>query len=255
MQKRIWLGFLVWGAAGGVRAQEMVAPGLATEASGSGAGNLGREVTADVSPDSSHDFLGAAAGSTSLNGLGGAKFAAAKFAGTNLAAPVASAALAARAPQVIYRGMENDRWELGLGFTYVKFRSPAIDENMLGLNTSVAYFTREWIGVEGNITAAFGGKIFLNERTKYGGFTGGPKIVMRRRGWEPWAHALVGMAHVNPKLGNFGKNGVAVQVGGGADIALCGPLAVRMEGDWVLTHLYALWQNNFQVVTGLVLRF
>jgi hypothetical protein len=255
MKKWILLWFLVWGAAGGVRAQEMVAPGFAQEASGRGAGNLSRTATANVSPDSSDDLSGAAVGSTSLNGLGGAKFAAAKFAGTNLAAPVASVAMATPAPQVIYRGTENDRWELGLGFTYVKFRSPAIHENMLGLNTSVAYYTRDWFGVEGNITAAFGGTIFANERTKYGGFTGGPKIVMQKGRWEPWAHALVGMAHVNPQLAGVSKNGVAIQVGGGADYTLRGQLAVRMEGDWVFTHLYSLSQNNFQVVTGLVLHF
>jgi hypothetical protein len=249
MKKWILLWFLVWGAAGGVRAQEIAAPGAV---SGSSVENLGRAVTANVSPDSSDDFSGAAVGSTSLNGLGGAKFAAAKFAGTNLAAPAASAA---PAPQVIYRGTENDRWELGLGFTYVKFRSPAIHQNMLGLNTSVAYYPREWFGVEGNITAAFGGTIFANERTKYGGFTGGPKIVMRQGRWEPWVHALVGMAHVNPQLAGVSKNGVAIQVGGGADYTLRGQLAVRMEGDWVFTHLYSRSQNNFQVVTGLVLHF
>jgi len=172
-----------------------------------------------------------------------------------LAVPVASAALAAPAPQAIYRGTENDRWELGLGFTYVKFRSPAIHQNMLGLDTSVVYFPRDWLGVEGNITAAFGGTIFVDDRTKYGGFTGGPKIVMQHRKWEPWAHALAGMAHVNPQLAGVGKNGVAVQVGGGVDYTLRGNLAVRMEGDWVLTHLYSLSQNNFQLVTGLVLHF
>jgi hypothetical protein len=255
MKKWILLGLLVWGAAGGVRAQEMVAPGFAKEASGGGAGNLSRTATANVSPDSSDDFSGAAGGSTSWNELGGAKIAAPKFAGTNLAAPVAAAAMAAPTPQVIYRDTENDRWELGLGFTYVKFRSPAIDQNMVGLNTSVAYFPREWLGVEGNITAAFGGTIFANERTKYGGFTGGPKIVMRQRRWEPWVHALVGMAHVNPQLAGVGKNGVAIQVGGGADYTFGGQWAVRMEGDWVLTHLYSLSQNNFQLVTGLVLHF
>ena len=252
MKKWLWLGLLVWGTAGGARAQEMVAPGFAKEASGSSAGNWGRTATANVSPDSSNDFLSAAAGSTSLNGLAGAKFAAPKNGGTNLAAPAASAA---PARQVNYRGMENDRWELGLGFTYVKFRSPAIHQNMLGLNTSVVYFPSDWIGVEGNITAAFGGKIFVDDRTKYGGFTGGPKIIVRRRGWEPWGHALVGMAHVNPQLAGVSKNGVAIQVGGGADYTLRGQLAVRAEGDWVLTHLYSLTQNNFQLVTGLVLRF
>jgi hypothetical protein len=255
MKKWLWLGLLVWGAAGGARAQEMVAPGVAQGASGSSVGNWGRTATANVSPDSSHDFLGAAVGSAPLNGLTGAKFAAPKFAGTNLAAPAASVAMAAPAPQIIYRGTENERWELGLGFTYLKFRSPAIDQNMLGLNTSVVYFPSDWIGVEGNITAAFGGKIFVDDRTKYGGFTGGPKIVMRHGRWEPWAHALVGLAHVNPQLAGVGKNGVAIEVGGGADYTLGGQLAVRVEGDWVLTHLYSLTQNNFQVVTGLVLHF
>jgi hypothetical protein len=65
----------------------------------------------------------------------------------------------------------------------------------------------------------------------------------------------VGMAHVNPKLGDFSKNGVALQLGGGADIPLSGPLGIRVEGDWVFTHFYSLSQNNFQAVTGLVLRF
>jgi hypothetical protein len=237
----------VWGAAGGVRAQEMVAPGAASESSGSSAGNLSRAATANVAPDSSHDFPGVPAGNTSLNELTGAKFA-----GANLAAPMAAAA---PAPQRIDRGTENDRWELGMGFTYVKFRSPDINQNMLGLDTSVVYFPRDWFGVEGNITAAFGGTIFANERTKYGGFTGGPKIVIGQKRWKPWVHALVGMAHVNPQLAGVGKNGVAVQVGGGADYTLRGNLAVRMEGDWVLTHLYSLSQNNFQLVTGLVLHF
>lgn len=255
MKKWILFGLLVWGATCGVRAQEIVAPGFAKEASGSSAGNLGRAVTADVSPDSSKDFLGAAVGSAFLNGLGGANFAAPKFVGTNVGSPAASAALAAPASQVIYRGIENDRWELGLGFTYVKFRSPAINANMLGLNTSVAYFTRDWFGVEGNITAVFGEKIFVNERVKYGGFTGGPKIVMRRRGWEPWAHALVGVAHVSPQVAGGGQNGVAVQLGGGADYRLRGQLALRMEGDWVLTHLYSLSQNNFQLVAGFFVHF
>jgi hypothetical protein len=246
MKKWLWLGLLVWGAAGGVRAQDIAA---SSAASGSSVANADGTM---ASPNTVHDFLGVAAGSTPLRELSGGTFAAAKFAGANLATPVASAAAA---PQVIYRGTENERWELGLGFTYLKFRSPAIDQNMLGLNTSVVYFPRDWIGVEGNITAAFGGKIFVDDRTKYGGFTGGPKIVMRRGRWEPWAHALVGLAHVNPQLAGVGKNGVAVQVGGGADYTLRGNLAVRMEGDWVLTHLYSLVQNNFQVVTGLVLHF
>jgi hypothetical protein len=249
MKKWIMLGFLVWGAADGVRAQDIAA---SSAASGS---SVGRADGTMAWPTTFHDFLGAPAGSTSRNELGGARFAAPRFAGTNLAAPVATAAMAAPAPQVMDRGRENERWELALGFTYLRFRSPAIHQNMLGLNTSVVYFRSGRIGVEGNITAAFGGTIFVDDRTKYGGFTGGPKIILQRRRWEPWAHALVGIAHVNPQLAGVGKNGVAAQLGGGADYTLRGPLAARVEGDWVLTHLYSRSQNNFQLVIGLALHF
>lgn len=229
MKKWMLLGFSVLGAAGGAWAQGIAASGTASEASGR-AGNANRTIGAMASPNTFHDFL---------------------------AAPVASAALgvSAPAPQVVSRGNENDKWQLGLGFTYVRFRSPAIHANMPGLNTSVTYFTNDWFGVEGNITAAAGEKIFVDDRTKYVGFTGGPKIVMRRRRWEPWAHALLGMAHVNPQLAGVSKNGVAMQLGGGADYPAWQQISVRLEGDWVLTRLYSQTQNNFQLVTGFFLHF
>jgi hypothetical protein len=222
---------LLLGMAGGVWAQETVAPAVASEASGSSAGNFDRKIWAMESPTSTHDVLGA---------------------------PVASAARAAPAPepQVIARGRERERWQLGLGFTYVKFRSPAIDASMAGVNTSVTYFTNDWFGVEGNITAAFGRKIFVDDQTRYAGITGGPKIVMhQQRRWEPWAHALIGIAHVNPQLAGVGKNGVAIQLGGGADYPAWPQISVRVEGDWVLTRLYSQSQNNFQLVAGVVFHF
>jgi hypothetical protein len=235
------------GLAGGAWAQETVAPAVASEVNGSSAGNFNRTIWAMVSPTSSHDVLGAPVRSASLVGFPAAKFA----------APVASAALAPPAPepQVIVRGSEKQRWQLGLGFTYVKFRSPAIDASMAGVNTSVTYFTNDWFGVEGNITAAFGRKIFVDDQTRYAGITGGPKIVMHQQRWEPWVHALFGIAHVNPQLAGVGKNGVAIQVGGGADYSAWQQISVRVEGDWVLTRLYSQSQNNFQLVTGVVFHF
>jgi hypothetical protein len=249
MKKWMLLGFLVWGAAGGARAQEIAAPRAASEASGSSAGNVDGTM---ASPNTLPDFLGPPGRSASSMGFAGSEFIAPKF-----AVPVASAALAAGAPasRVIHRGNENDKWQLGLGFTYLKFRSSAIHANMFGLNASVTYFTNDWFGVEGNITAAAGEKIFVDDRTKYAGFTGGPKIVIRRRRWEPWAHALLGMAHVNPQLAGASKNGLAMQLGGGADYPAWRQISVHFEGDWVVTRLYSQTQNNFQLVTGLFLHF
>jgi hypothetical protein len=45
------------------------------------------------------------------------------------------------------------------------------------------------------------------------------------------------MIHVNPQLGDFSKNGVAMQLGGGADYPAWREISVRVEGDWVLTRL------------------
>jgi Outer membrane protein beta-barrel domain len=247
MKKWMLLVPLLLGMAGGARAQEIAAPAVASEVNGSSAGNFHRTIWAMASATSSHDVLGAPVGSASLVGFPAVKFA----------APVASAALATAAPepQVIARGSEKERWQLGLGFTYVKFRSPAIDASMEGLNTSVTYFTNNWFGVEGNITAAFGRKIFVDDQTRYAGITGGPKIVMHQQRWEPWAHALFGIAHVNPQLAGVGKNGVAIQVGGGADYPAWPQISLRLEGDWVLTRLYSQSQNNFQLVIGAVFHF
>jgi hypothetical protein len=247
MRKWMRLVPLLLGMAGGAWAQEIAVPAGASEASGSSAGNLNGTIVAMASPKTLHGFLGAPVRSASLAGFPTAKFA----------APVASAALEAAAPepQIYSRGGENGRWQLGLGFTYLKFRSPAIDAGMEGLNTSLTYFSNDWLGIEGNITAAFGRKIFVDDRTKYAGIMGGPKIVMRERRWEPWAHVLFGMAHVNPQLAGVGKNGVAIQVGGGADYRAWQPVSLRVEGDWVRTQLYSQSQNNFQIVTGFVFHF
>ena len=236
------IAYLLLWAWHGAWAQGIAAPAVASEGNGGGAGNFTRTTWVMASMNSSNDFLGAPAGSASF---------------AVFSAPVASAALdtAAPEPQVFARGSEKGGWQLGVGFTYVKFRSPAIDAGMEGLNTSVTYFPNDWLGVEGNITAAFGRKIFANDRARYAGITGGPKIVMRQGRWEPWAHALFGIAHVNPQLAGVSKNGVAIQLGGGADYNFPQPISLRFEGDWVRTQLYALSQNNFQVVTGFVFHF
>jgi opacity protein-like surface antigen len=256
MKKWMLLGLSALGAAGGAWAQGIAGSGAASEASGR-AGDANRTIGAMASPNTFHDFPGAHGQNAFFAGFAESKFIATEFAVPRFGAPAASAALGVSAPvpPAVSRRIENDKWQLGLGFTYVKFRSSAIHANMFGLNTSVTYFTNDWFGVEGNITAAAGEKVFVDDRTKYVGFTGGPKIVMRRRRWEPWAHALLGMAHVNPQLAGVSKNGLAMQLGGGAEYAAWQQISVRLEGDWVLTRLYSQTQNNFQLVTGFFLHF
>jgi len=45
----------------------------------------------------------------------------------------------------------------------------------------------------------------------------GPKIIWRRPKWDPWMHAILGGAHEFPRTAAGGKNGLGVELGGGAD--------------------------------------
>lgn len=169
--------------------------------------------------------------------------------------PAASPAPAQPEPRFIYGGRDDYRWQLGLGYNYVQFRSNFVNVGMSGLNVSVAYFLNEWFGLEGDLTTAFGSTLFANDRTNFLSFTGGPKIAWRGKRWEPWGHALFGGVHFNPQLAGVSKNGFAVVAGGGADFRYRPRLSFRFEGDWVRTQLFNTSQNNFQAVTGVIFHF
>ena len=148
------------------------------------------------------------------------------------------------------------RWQLGVGYQFVRFRSAAIDASLNGLRTSLTYYVNNSVGVEGSVVAAFGSSIFSNEHPKYLLYTGGPIIVWPRRGWSPWGHALIGGLHMLPQVaGGFSHNSFAVQIGGGADYRLSPQFFFRLDGDYVRTQLYATSQNNFQFGAGFTFQF
>ena len=151
-----------------------------------------------------------------------------------------------------------NRWDLAAGYEYVHFSSAPFSANLSGLHTSLAYSLTDWFAAEGSVVAAFGGDVFApGETAKYVLLTGGGRIFWNRapRHWSPWAHALVGVAHVNPQVANSSKNGFALQAGGGVDYFFNPRLSFRGEGDYVLTRLYSGTQNNFQIGVGFVLHF
>ncbi len=58
-------------------------------------------------------------------------------------------------PQTIRDDDVRDTWELGLGYTFVRFQSSLFNASMNGLNTTVSYYLRDHLALEGNVTAAF----------------------------------------------------------------------------------------------------
>jgi hypothetical protein len=158
-------------------------------------------------------------------------------------------------PRFIYGGRDDFRWQLGIGADWIRFRSSQFNASAVGINTSVTYFTNDWFGVEGNISADFAPEILDREHVKVLVYGAGPKIAWRERKWEPWVHAIVGGAHEQPQIAGFGKNAFAVKLGGGADYRFNPRFSGRLEADWVHTGFFSQSQNNFELAAGVVFHF
>src|SRR5260370_1964999 len=119
---------------------------------------------------------------------------------TALALPLDTAEPASSSPRpkFLYGGRDDYRWELGLGVTWLRFRSSAFNASAVGINTSVVYFTNEWFGIEGDITAAFAPTIFANEHLKIATYGAPPKITWRQKQWEPRFHGIFAGPHHPP---------------------------------------------------------
>jgi len=169
----------------------------------------------------------------------------------------ASPSMAEPAPQpkFLYGGRDDYRFQLGLGFTWTRFRSQEFNASALGLNTSLAYYTNDWFAVEGNVSTGFAPELPNGDHVKLLFYGIGPKIAWRQRRWEPWLHVLVGGVHEQPQTAAGGKNAFAVQAGGGADYRINPRLSGRLQADWIHASLFNASQNNFQLTAGIVIHF
>lgn len=158
-------------------------------------------------------------------------------------------------PKIIFGERDDYRWQLGVGFEYFRFNSSQFDANLIGLDTSLTYFTNGWFGVEGNVSTGFSTGTFSGDHVKIVGYMGGIHIGSRRAKWEPWFHGLVGGSHLGPQTALGGRNGVMSLVGGGVDYRIHARLSLRAEGDWAHTAFFSQSQNNFQATGGAVLHF
>ena len=158
-------------------------------------------------------------------------------------------------PNFVYGGRDDYRWQLGLSLALVHFNSSVINANAIGIKTSVAYFLNEWLGVEGNITAALSPTTIGTNHVKVALYGAGPKAAWRQRRWEPWVHAIFGGAHLQPQTAAGSRNSYSMQVGGGADYRRNPHLSFRAQGDYVRTGFFGQSQNNFELAGGAVLHF
>lgn len=170
------------------------------------------------------------------------------------AEPTPAAAPAAK-PRYIFGDRDDYRWQLGLGVEFFRFQSNRINASLVGLNTTVTYFTNDWFALEGNLVTGFATQIYDREHVKLFSGGGGIRIGSRRARFEPWGHALVGGAHLQPQTHDSSRNALAVQAGIGLDYRVNARLSLRAQTDWVRTQFFNESQNNFQGVAGVVFHF
>jgi opacity protein-like surface antigen len=183
-------------------------------------------------------------------------FTLASPAGEASAIPMPAPAAPAAKPKYVFFGDRDDyRWQLGVGVEYFRFQSSILNASLVGLNTTLTYFTNSWFAVEGNVVTGFAPEIYDREHVKLFGGAGGIRIGGRRAQWEPWGHALVGGAHLQPQTAGNSRSALMAQAGIGVDYRVHSRLSLRVEGDWVYTTFFSQTQNNFQGVAGAVLHF
>ena len=165
------------------------------------------------------------------------------------------AATPAANPKYVFGARDDYRWQLGLGLEFLRFQSNLINASLVGLNTTVTYYTNDWFAVEGNLVTGFAPTIYAQEHVKYFGGGGGLRIGTRRARFEPWGHALVGGGHLQPQTAGNSRGALTVQAGIGLDYRVHARLSLRAETDYVYSTFFNQTQNNFQAVAAVVFHF
>ncbi|HKN74906.1 MAG TPA: outer membrane beta-barrel protein [Candidatus Acidoferrum sp.] len=243
MKRQLVVVLMMLGAGCAARAQEAVQDSQAVDR------NVAADFSAAPVTNTAVSPLAPALALSPASSFGPATSAASPF---ETAAPDPSPA---PDPKFIYGGRDDFRWQLGIGADWLRFRNSVFNASAVGVKSSVTYFTNEWFGIEGNVSATFAPEIFDREHVKVLVYGAGPKIAWREKKWEPWAHAIIGGSHEQPQTAGNSKNAFAVQVGGGADYRFNPRFSGRLEADWVHTNYFSQSQNNFELMGGVVFHF
>jgi hypothetical protein len=170
------------------------------------------------------------------------------------ASPPAAPSAPEPAPRPYYSENPN-QWQLGIAFALVRFRSSVYYASAPGFNSSLTYWWKESLGIEGSVTTAFAPPVFANEHFRYLSYGAGPKFSFGHGRLEPWAHALVGGVHLVPQTAASGENGFEFTVGGGVDYVINNVISAKAGVDYLGTHMFGQWQSSAQVVAGFSFRF
>jgi opacity protein-like surface antigen len=164
-----------------------------------------------------------------------------------------------------------------LGFSYERTNSTAFGPNLVhttvtspnlhGWEASFEGTILPFLGIVGDVSGHYGTQSFaaatpngsqtINVTGHEQEYLVGPRLSVPVGKFTPFAEAMVGVAHIHTggTLPGPSNTSFATAVGGGLDYRLLGPVAARVEGDYLRTRFFSSIQNNFRLSAGVVFRF
>jgi hypothetical protein len=180
----------------------------------------------------------------------------------------------------LFAGLANAQIPSGnvfLGFSYERTNSSAFttsnliaavgNPNLHGWEASVEGKVAPFVGIVGDVSGHYGSQS-LTEVTPEGplniNVTGheqeylfGPRLSVPLSKFAPFGEVMVGVAHIHMggTLPSPSNTSFAYALGGGLDYRLFGPIAARVEGDYLRTKFFDSTQRNLRLSAGVVFRF
>jgi len=114
------------------------------------------------------------------------------------------------------------------------------------------------LAVNPTCTAVIGGTCStLSASTNIYSFLFGPRVSVSVGKVRPFAHALIGAAHMseNSSLLSGSDTSFAYALGGGLDYHLIPLISWRVQGDFLQTRFFSNTQNNVRISTGIAVHF
>jgi hypothetical protein len=153
------------------------------------------------------------------------------------------------------KAQDTPAWEIYGGYTYVRANLGGTSFNLNGGGAAADENLNDWFGgrVEFN---AFGGTVD-GTNVAIQTITYGPVFSYRKFDrLTPFAHLQLGAVHADSGyLGiSEGAFKFAMSGGGGVEYALNERLAIRVQGDYLMTRFLNMRQDNIQMTAGLVYR-
>jgi hypothetical protein len=161
-------------------------------------------------------------------------------------------------PQQVQGVFRRYAWQAYAGYTFFRFYEtshPTHNETQNGANWSIQYYWKDWLGIDGEMSATYGHQSNEDSWFLFGG--GGPRFRWSGpRGLELWGHALFGRTHFTPQTAFGPQEAFAYEAGGGVDIGgHYKRWAIRISGDVIGSHYFSTYQFSPKVSTGFVFKF